>query len=147
VVLARILTALDRGWVDANPCERGGRLYSRNRRDKIWTVDDELAFLEKAPQHLHLPLTLALWTGQRQGDRLRLTWSAYNGNNILLRRFKTGARVSIPVGSLQYRYKLVDQQFPNLLRHNLRVEWATRIWLQELERSISYKVRPKKVLY
>src|SRR5262249_55015971 len=28
VVLARVLSvALDRGWIDANPCERGGRLY------------------------------------------------------------------------------------------------------------------------
>ena len=100
VVLARILAvALDRGWVDANPCERGGRLYSGNRRDKIWTLDDEITFLERAPQHLHLPLTLALWTGQRQGDLLRLTWSAYDGNKIILRQSKTGARVSIPAGS------------------------------------------------
>ena len=48
--------------------------------------------------HLHLPLTLALWTGQRQGDLLRLTWSAYDGTHIRLRQSKTGARVSIPVG-------------------------------------------------
>ena len=78
---------------------RGGRLYSGNRRDKIWSLDDELAFLEKAPQHLHLPLTLALWTGQRQGDLLRLTWSAYDGKNITLRQSKTRARVSIPIGA------------------------------------------------
>jgi integrase len=100
VVLARILAvALDRGWVDANPCERGGRLYDGNRRDKIWSLDDELAFLDKAPPHLHLPLRLALWTGQREGDLLRLPWSAYDGNKITLRQSKTGTRVSIPVGS------------------------------------------------
>ena len=100
VVLARVLAvALDRGWVDANPCERGGRLYSGSRRDKIWTLDDELAFLEKAPHHLHLPLTLALWTGQREGDLLKLTWSAYDGTHIRLRQSKTGARVSIRVGA------------------------------------------------
>jgi integrase len=100
VVLARVLAvALDRGWVDANPCERGGRLYSGSRRDKIWTLDDELAFLEKAPHHLHLPLTLALWTGQREGDLLKLTWSAYDGTHIRLRQSKTGARVSICVGA------------------------------------------------
>ena len=28
------------------------------------------AFLDRAPAHLHLPLLLALWTGQRQGDLL-----------------------------------------------------------------------------
>jgi integrase len=86
-VLARILAVgLDYGWLDANPCERGGRLYRGSRRDKIWTLDDELAFVEKAPRHLHLPLTLALWTGQRQGDLLRLAWSAYDGTNIALRQ-------------------------------------------------------------
>jgi integrase len=54
--------------------------------------------LEKAAKHLHLPLMLALWTGQRQGDLLRLPWSAYDGTKITLRQSKTGARVSIPVG-------------------------------------------------
>jgi integrase len=99
-VLARILAVgLDYGWLDKNPCERGGRLYRGTRRDKIWSVDEEIAFLERAPRHLHLPLTLALWTGQRQGDLLRLPWSAYDGSKITLRQSKTGAYVSIPVGS------------------------------------------------
>ena len=100
VVLARVLAvSLDRGWIDANPCEKGGRLYDQSRRDKIWMLEDELAFLERAPRHLHLALTLALWTGQRQGDLLKLTWSAYDGNKITLQQSKSGARVVIPVGS------------------------------------------------
>src|SRR5262249_55534082 len=100
VVLARVLSvALDRGWIDANPCERGGRLYSGTRADKIWTADDEAAFLKSAPAHLRLPLLLALWTGQRQGDLLRLPWSAYDGTHIRLRQSKTGERVVIPVGA------------------------------------------------
>jgi len=45
-----------------------------------------------------LPLLLALWTGQRQGDLLRLPWSAYDGTHIRLRQGKTGRRVVIPVG-------------------------------------------------
>ena len=99
-VLARILAvALDRGWVDANPCEKGGRLYSGSRRDKIWTLEYELAFLEMAPVHIHLPLTLALWTGQRQRDLLCLAWSAYDGTHIPLKQSKTGAHVRIPVGA------------------------------------------------
>jgi integrase len=74
-VLARVLSwGLDRGVVAFNPCEKGGRLYHGSRADKIWTADDEAAFLGSAPRHLHLPLTLALWTGQRQGDLLRLPW-------------------------------------------------------------------------
>jgi integrase len=99
-VLARVLSwSMNRGLIAANPCERGGRLYRGSRADKIWTAEDESAFLERAPAHLHLPLLLALWTGQRQGDLLHLPWSAYDGTHIKLRQGKTGARVVIKVGA------------------------------------------------
>jgi integrase len=99
-VLARVLSfGLDRGLVAANPCERGGRLYRGSRSEKIWTDADEAAFIERAPAHLHLALTLALWTGQRQGDLLRLAWSAYDGKHIRLRQSKGGTRVVIKVGA------------------------------------------------
>jgi integrase len=81
-----------------NGASRGGRLYRGSRVDKIWTADDEAAFLRSAPAHLHLPLLLALWTGQRQGDLLRLPWSAYDGTHIRLRQSKGGVRVVIKVG-------------------------------------------------
>ncbi len=100
VVLARVLSwALNRGLVAANPCEKGGRVYRGSRAEKVWTADDEASFLKTAPAHLHLPLLLALWTGQRQGDLLRLPWSAYSGTHIRLRQSKTGARVVIPVAA------------------------------------------------
>jgi len=107
VVLARILSvAVDRGKIKDNPCARGGRLYGSSRVDNIWTVDQEEAFLKNAPAHLHLPLLLALWTGQRQGDLLRLPWSAYDGSCIQLRPRKSitkrrpkGTTVVIPVGA------------------------------------------------
>jgi integrase len=100
VVLARVISwGMDRGLVAANPCARGGRLYRGSRAEKIWTIADEVAFLDRAPAHLHLPLLLALWTGQRQGDLLRLPWSAYDGKHIRLRQSKGGARVVIKVGA------------------------------------------------
>jgi integrase len=99
-VLARVLSwGLDRGLVAANPCTHGGQLYRGSRAEKIWTDADEAMFLERAPAHLHLPLLLALWTGQRQGDLLRLPWSAYDGKHIRLRQSKTGRRVVIRVGA------------------------------------------------
>lgn len=88
--------ALGRGKIDVNPCEKAGRLYSGTRADKIWTLDDEAAILKRAPAHLHLPLRLAVWTGQREGDLLRLPWSAYNGTHIRLRQSKGGRRVTFP---------------------------------------------------
>ena len=56
-VLARVLSwAKDRGKITVNPCDRGGRVYHGTRVDFVWSVDDEAAFLEHAPAHLHLPL-------------------------------------------------------------------------------------------
>ena len=99
-VLARVLSwSKHRGLISENPCERGGRLYRGSRNDHVWTADDEAAFYRVAPSHLHLPVLIALWTGQRQGDLLRLTWSAYDGTTVRLKQSKTGARVTIPVGA------------------------------------------------
>jgi integrase len=107
VVLARILSvAVDRGKVKDNPCAKGGRLYASTRVDNIWTLEQEETFIKKGPTHLHLPLLLGLWTGQRESDLLRLPWSAYDGTHIRLRPRKTitkrrpkGITVVIPVGA------------------------------------------------
>jgi len=97
-VLARILSvAKDRGKITTNPCERGGRIYRADRADNVWTDADEAAFYLHAPRHLHLAMMLALWTGQRQGDLLKLTWSSYDGKYIRLRQGKTKRRITIPV--------------------------------------------------
>ena len=39
-----------------------------------------------------------MWTGQRQGDLLRLTCNAYDGQFIRHRQSKTGVHVTVPVG-------------------------------------------------
>ena len=85
-VLARVLSwSKHRGLISDNPCESGGRLYRGSRNDHVWTTEDEAAFYGSAA-HLHLPVLMALWTGQRQGDLLRLPWSAYDGRTIRLKR-------------------------------------------------------------
>jgi integrase len=126
-VLARILSwGHNRGLVLANPCARGGRLYRGSRVDRIWTPDDEGAFLKSAPAHLHLPLLLALWTGQRQGDLLRLPWSAYDGTHIRLRQSKTGARVVLPVGApLKATLDAAKKNGPLILTNSLRRPWTS----------------------
>lgn len=97
--LARVLSvAKDRGKIMVNPCERGGRLYEAERTDKIWTEEDIGRLLSVAPARLASAVVLALWTGQRQGDLLRLPWSAYDGEHIRLRQGKGGRRLNIPAG-------------------------------------------------
>lgn len=99
-VLARILSfAADREVIDRNPLERIERLSAGTRRDVIWSDDQIAAFLAKAPPKLRLAMELARWTGQRQGDLLRLGWSAYDGTHIRLRQRKTGVQVRFRVYS------------------------------------------------
>jgi integrase len=126
-VLARVLSwGLDRGLVAANPCERGGRLYRASRTDKIWTAGDEAAFLERAPAHLHLPLLLALWTGQRQGDLLRLPWSAYDGKHIRLRQSKSGKPMVILVGApLKAALDAAAKRSPIILTNSEGKPWTS----------------------
>jgi integrase len=89
--LARILSwAHDRGLVAKNPCAKGGKLYHGTRVDRIWDDEQVARFLQVAPPYLRLAMLLAINTGQRQGDLLRLPWSAYNGAEIKLRQRKTG---------------------------------------------------------
>ena len=97
--LARILSfSKDRGLISTNPCEGGGRLYTADRTDKFWRDEDIAKFLSSAKPEMALALMLALWTGQRQGDLLRLPWSAYDGSHFRLQQSKTGRRVIIPAG-------------------------------------------------
>lgn len=97
-VLGRVLSvAKDHGKIRVNPVERSGRLYGGSRRDKVWSLDQEAAYLAEAPEHMRLPILLGAWTGQRQGDLLRLRWTDYDGKWIRLRQSKTGVFVQIPV--------------------------------------------------
>lgn len=99
-VLGLILSwAEDLGRVPTNPVKKlhRRRRKRQSRRNTIWTEPQEAAFMATAPEQLRLVLQLALWTGQRQGDLLRLPWSAYDGQTIRLTQGKTGEHVSVPV--------------------------------------------------
>lgn len=97
--LHRILSfGKDRGLIRTNPCDRGGRLYRADRVEKIWREHEIQRFCEAASPELQLAMVLALWTGQRQGDLLRLTWADYDGTALRRRQGKRRKHVIIPCG-------------------------------------------------
>ncbi|NUL16249.1 tyrosine-type recombinase/integrase [Agrobacterium tumefaciens] len=101
MVLVRVLSfAKDRGMISVNIAERGGRLYRSTRRDRTWGDADVAAFEAVAPPGMRLSIRLALWTGQRKGDLLRLTWRDFDGSNLRFIQSKTKARVLVPMGGL-----------------------------------------------
>ena len=99
-ILARVLSwAHDRGLAPDNPLQRPGRIYRADRTERIWSDADEAAFMAAAPAHLRLAFLLAADTGQRQGDLLRMPWSAYDGDRLTVRQGKTRRRVVMPVSA------------------------------------------------
>ncbi len=97
IVSLMLAWGLDRGRLPANPVTRPGRLYQPDRTDHIWQDADVQAFLAKAGPQLRLPFLLALWTGQRRGDVLRMPWGAYDGATIRLTQSKGKRRVVVPL--------------------------------------------------
>lgn len=95
--LARVFSwGCDRGYVPSNPISTFPRAYKAKRAELIWLPGHVAAFQVAASPELTLALLVAMHTGQRQGDLLRLEWAAYDGKAISLRQGKTGRRVWLP---------------------------------------------------
>jgi integrase len=124
--LARILSwAHNRGLITANPCAKGGKLYHGTRVDKIWDDEQVARFLRFAPPYLQLGMLLAINTGQRQGDLLRLPWSAYDGKAIKLRQRKTGVAIPIPVtDELKAALDTASKRSPIILTNSDDKPWS-----------------------
>jgi integrase len=88
-ISAMLTWAVDRGNIAANHLKGFKRLYHVDRSEIIWLPEHISAFMKVAPIEMQRALILGLHTGQREGDILRLAWSAYDGNQITLRQGKS----------------------------------------------------------
>ncbi|TCZ65565.1 tyrosine-type recombinase/integrase [Roseicella aquatilis] len=64
-------------------------------RDRIWSDEEIAAFMRVADEPMQRALMVHLYTAQRQGDCLSLTWSQIKDGHISLRQSKTGKRLEI----------------------------------------------------
>jgi integrase len=98
VTLAKILAfAKDNARITANHAEKMGRLYVSKRAAITWSDEEIELVLAKADPTLSRVVILALATGLRQGDMLKLTWANYDGKALRLIVSKTVGGVKIPV--------------------------------------------------
>lgn len=98
-VLRKLLAwAYDRGKISINHAGRPGRLYESDRADKVWTAEQIEAFLASdASPELQRVFVAALYSGQREGDLLRMAWGNYNGTHLRVRQGKRKRLVDVPV--------------------------------------------------
>lgn len=87
-ISAMLTWARENGRIAANHLAGFRRLYSSDRSDKIWLPEHVEAFMRAAPVEMQRALIIALHTGQRQGDILRLAWTNYDGSALTLRQGK-----------------------------------------------------------
>jgi site-specific recombinase XerC len=112
----------DARLLDANHLKGFRRLYHADRSEIIWLPEHIEAFMKAPPLEIQRALILALHSGQREGDLLRLPWSAYDGACIRLRQGK--ARRSGRVAPL------IEVPCTKALRHMLdQMERASKLIL------------------
>jgi len=65
--------------------------------NRPWTAGELKAVLEFAPEHLRTVIALGAFTGLREGDVVRLPWSAYDGSAVNINQGKTDEPHWVPV--------------------------------------------------
>lgn len=88
--------ARDRGMISHNHATRPKKVYKADRSDKLWLPEHIEAFRAVASDEMRLALDLALWTGQRQTDLLKLGWSSYKDGRLTFRQGKRKRKVDMP---------------------------------------------------
>ena len=87
--------AVDRGLLATNPATRPKSLAVTRRRS-AWSEEAESRLLGRLEDKtLRMAFILGLYTAQRLGDVLAMTWGQYDGDFIRLRQQKTGQLVSV----------------------------------------------------
>lgn len=120
--------ARSRGRTQANPTKDIERLHRADRSDVIWSQDDLDAFCAQAAIELQWAVRLAAYTGLRQGDLLRLPWSAVSDFAITLRTSKSRGRrlVVIPLMSeARTLIALIPRRADTVLTSSLKTPWTS----------------------
>ena len=87
---------IPRDYADINPCREIGKL-SHSDGWAPWSWSDIAHAKQHLPSHLWWVAALALYTGQRQGDVLVMTWNRISDGGIEVRQGKTGKALWLPL--------------------------------------------------
>lgn len=100
--------AQDEGVIVGNPFKFKGKLKSDSVSKKAFTLAQVKRMMEVADPEWKSLMTFAIFTGQRLGDLVDLTWASINFTNkeILFTTEKTGRMMSIPASDALWAHIL-----------------------------------------
>lgn len=139
--LARVFSwGHDRAHITHNPIATFERAYQNDRAEIIWLPEHVAAFEAAASAEITLALLLGLHTGQRQGDLLRLPWSAFDGTALTLRQGKSKRRVWIPcTQALREALAAAPRRSTTILTNADGAAWTKSVfykaWVETFERT------------
>jgi integrase len=108
-ILSRLYSfAIDRDMATVNPVSRVKKIKLGSYRP--WTLEEIEKFKIIAAPHMRLALNLALYTGQRQSDVLKMRWEQIKDGGIEVCQQKTGKELWIPL------HKNLQAELDQLLR-------------------------------
>jgi integrase len=116
-VLKRLLSwAEARALVSANHAEKLERIHRADKSDAIWTADELEAVFEHASKELRWTIELALHTGLRQSDLIKLAWNHEREGAFGFLTSKRSKYVTIPITkSCQALLKRIEKRGPIIL--------------------------------
>jgi len=154
--LLRCLSAMmswciPRGWRDTNPCShvrklKGGAGYAP------WDSQDIDHFKEHARSDLWHAAALALYSGQRLGDVLKMRWDDIEGGLIAVTQNKTNKKLWIPMhNQLRPVVNVIPRRSLTILTNSRGKPWTVMgfkaSWSTELNRSDMRMLREKERVF
>jgi integrase len=115
------------GKLASNPCEGIKQIYSGNRREIIWTDADLDQLKRSCPEEIGWAVDLAVNTGLRLGDLLRLCWSHIGDYAIVMTTSKSKhtRQVVIPLhDDLRAVLASIPKRSTNVLTNSRRRTWT-----------------------
>jgi integrase len=97
-ILSRLFNwGAKRGYRKDNPAADIEKIKRKTKSYEPWSEEEITAFYKAAPKHVSNVVTMALYTGQRQGDCLKMTWGDISDGAIQVRQEKTDRTMWIPI--------------------------------------------------
>lgn len=118
--------ARSRGITVARPTDAIEKIYKADRSGLIWTPEQISKLLKDTPDAFQWAVQMAVETGLRQGDLIRLPWSAVSDLSIQLRTSKRGKHVIIPITKpMRALLDEIPRRSPVLLTSTKGTPWTS----------------------
>jgi integrase len=139
-----------RGWIASNPC-LGVKKLKAGSPYEPWSWEAICLLEEKARADLWQAAALALYSGQRQGDVLKMRWDDIRDGLIAVEQEKTGKKLWIPMHkALKRMLKTVKKRGEFILTNTRGEAWTTGFkaaWQNEMAREEFAPVRKQRYVF